>query len=98
MSCDAQELEPVIFGLHEAQRPWMASSPPLWTGVTTARHLPWAMWRVHGSPLRLPAQSTGALAGCRFSSTLFYFPSLLPHSLYYVEVLHPFGLEFCTRR
>jgi len=46
MSYDTWELEPVIPGLHEAQGPRTAPSPPLWTGVPwlpTARHPPNSM-------------------------------------------------------
>jgi hypothetical protein len=80
-SYDAQELEPVVPGLCEAQGPRTAPSPLLRTGVLwlpTARHPPSSvesMHTAHSSLLCLPAQSSWALVGCRSSLLLLYlFP------------------------
>ena len=76
MSCDAQELEPVVPGLREAQGPELLPLHPLELGFRgfsePDAHL--AEWRARGSVPSLPAQCLRAPAGRRSLPPL-YFPT-----------------------
>jgi hypothetical protein len=67
-------------------------SIPLWAGVHGFPQTPTgAAWKVWGSPLCPPTQSTGILAGCRFSPTpfdaCFLSLPLFPHT--HCPTTHP---------
>jgi hypothetical protein len=65
---DARDWEPVISGLREAQRPQTAPCPP-------PGELGFRGFTQPDNPPGPPAQSTGTLAGCGFSSTPFIPPN-----------------------
>jgi hypothetical protein len=98
MSYDTWELEPVIPGLHEAQGPRTAPSPPLWTGVPwlpTARHPPNSM-KSTCSPTPMSAvQCPRALTGHESFSPLYFLTASTPQvGLFWGSL--DFDLNFTT--